>query len=213
MYRVDGKLIRETIGTLALIPNVADARERARESMTAAQAGRNPVGARREREFAAKIKAEAPSNAFRAVATRYLERHAKKHTKPTTWKELERQLGGGVFPEWGGRTLPPVCDQANRPRARLKTLFKWTLDEELITADPTALVRKVVKETARDRTLSDDEISLFWRGCDKLGWPFGPMYKLLLLTAQRRDEVGGLEWSEIDFDRRVWIIPREKAKN
>jgi len=38
-------------------------------------------------------------------------------------------------------------------------------------------------------------------------------YKLLLLTAQRRDEIGSLEWSEIDFDRCLWTIPREKAKN
>jgi integrase len=103
--------------------------------------------------------------------------------------------------------------QANRTLARLKTLFKWVLDEELMPADPTARVRKVVKETARDRILTDDEISLFWRSCEKLGWPFGPMYKLLLLTAQRRDEIGCLEWSEIDFDRHLWTIPREKAKN
>jgi integrase len=103
--------------------------------------------------------------------------------------------------------------QANRTLARLKTLFKWALDEELIPADPTARVRKVVKEAARDRTLSDDEIRLFWAGCDRLGWPFGPMYQLLLLTAQRRDEVGGVERPEIDIERRLWTIPREKAKN
>jgi integrase len=66
-------------------------------------------------------------------------------------------------------------------------------------------------ETARDRALSDDEIRFFWAGCDKLGWPFGPMFQLLLLTAQRRDEVGGMEWSEVD--KRVWTIPRERAKN
>jgi integrase len=66
----------------------------------------------------------------------------------------------------------------------------------------------------RDRALSDDEIRLFWAGCDKLGWPFGPMFKLLLLSAQRRDEVGGMEWTEIEpREKRVWAIPREKAKN
>jgi integrase len=230
MYRVGSELVRETIGPLPLIPSVADARERARESMASARAGRNPVAERRRRELAAKIKAEAPSDAFRAVATRYLERHAKKHTKPTTWRELQRQLDVDVFPKWGERSIASITRhdvtalldgitdrgspvQANRTLTRLKTLFKWALDEELIPADPTARVRKVVKETARDRTLSDDEIRLFWAGCDKVGWPFGPMYKLLLLTAQRRDEVGGIEWPEIDPDRRLWTIPREKAKN
>src|SRR5690349_23221502 len=47
MYRVNGKLIRETIGTAATIPNVGDARARARESLQSAQSGINPVEARR----------------------------------------------------------------------------------------------------------------------------------------------------------------------
>jgi integrase len=142
----------------------------------------------------------------------------------------QRQLEVDVFPKWGDRPvgsitrqdvtalLEGIADrgspvQANRTLTRLKTLFKWLLDEELIPADPTARVRKIVKETARDRALSNDEIRLLWAGCDKLGWPFGPMYKLLLLTAQRRDEVATMERREIDLDNRVWIIPREKAKN
>jgi integrase len=229
MYRVGGKLIRETFGTLALIPNVAEARDRARESLQKARAGKNPVADRREFALAAK-KAEALPDTFRAVAERYLERYAKKNTKPTTWKELRRQLEVDVFPNWGDRPVASIARQdvtvlldgivdrgspvqANRTLARLKTLFKWLLDEELIQADPTARVRRVVKETARDRALTNEEIHLFWAGCDKLGWPFGPMYKLLLLTAQRRDEVGGMEWPEVDPDRRLWTIPRQKAKN
>jgi integrase len=230
MYRVDGKQIRETVGTFALIPNVAEARDRARQSMTQARAGKNPVAERRERALAARVQADALPSTFHAIAERYLERYAKKNTKPTTWMELRRQLEVDVFPKWSSRPvasitrhdvtalLDGIADrgspvQANRTLARLKTLFKWVLDEELILADPTARVRKVVKETARDRVLTDDEIRLFWAGCEMLGWPFGPMYQLLLLTAQRRDEVGGMEWAEVDLDRRLWTIPREKAKN
>ena len=104
--------------------------------------------------------------------------------------------------------------QANRTLARLKTLFSWALDEDLIDNDPTARVRRRIKESARDRALSDDEIHFFWAGCDKLGWPFGPMFKLLLLTGQRRDEVGTMEWTELDeLATRRWTIPRQKAKN
>src|SRR5205085_778936 len=103
--------------------------------------------------------------------------------------------------------------QANRTLARLKTLCSWAIAEELIDTDPTARVRKRIKESARDRALSDSEIRLFWAGCDMLGWPFGQMFKLLLLTAQRRDEVGSMEWSEMSLEKRLWTIPREKAKN
>src|SRR4051794_23915989 len=47
MYRVDGKLIRETLGTLEKIPSVGDARELARRSMSKARAGANPVKEKR----------------------------------------------------------------------------------------------------------------------------------------------------------------------
>jgi integrase len=135
-----------------------------------------------------------------------------------------------VKPKWGERPirdlarkdvevlLDEIVDrgaavQANRTLARMKTLFSWALDKELTETDPTARVRKRVKEVPRDRALSDDEIRYFWIGCDRLGWPFGPLFKLLLLTAQRREEVGRMEWHELDLDKRLWSIPREKAKN
>jgi integrase len=202
--------------------------------MDKAQAGVHPVTEKKQAQKAAKLAEEqAPAQTFRAVAKRYVESYAKKHTKPPTWRELQRQLDFDVFPKWGDRPiasirrhdvialLDGIADrgdrrspvQANRTLARLKTLFRWAFDEELITDNPTTRVRKVVKEEARDRVLSDDEVRWFWAGCDVAGWPFGPLFQLLLLTAQRRDEVGGMTWDEIDFDKRLWVIPRERAKN
>lgn len=52
--------------------------------------------------------------------------------------------------------------------------------------EPASKVDKVVPERARDRVLTDNEIVLFWEAAGKLGWPFGPLFKLLLLTAQRQ---------------------------
>jgi len=68
-------------------------------------------------------------------------------------------------------------------------------------------------ERPRDRFLNDSEIVWFWKACEKIGWPFGPLFQLLLLTGQRRDEVGQMEWSEIDLDKGIWTQPRTKAKN
>lgn len=231
LYRANGKLIRETIGTVALIPSVADARERARESMQAAQKGMNPVEQRREAKRAAiAAESKAPASTFSAVADRYMVGYVEKNTRPATTKETRRILDRDVKPRWGGRQIASITRQdigelldeiagrgamvqANRTLARLKTLFSWALDEEIVTSDPTLRVRQRVKEAARDRALSQDEIRLFWFGCDAANWPFGPIFKLLLLTAQRRDEVGMLEWSEIDLGNRVWTIPRERSKN
>jgi integrase len=103
--------------------------------------------------------------------------------------------------------------QANRTLTRLKTFFRWALDEEVITASPVARMKPLTRETSRDRALSDDEIRFFWWACDEIGWPFGPLFQLLIVTAQRRDEVGTMTFDELDPKRRLWVIPREKAKN
>jgi integrase len=66
---------------------------------------------------------------------------------------------------------------------------------------------------ARDRVLTDREVGTIWRAAGAMGWPFGPLMRLLLLTAQRRDEVAGLRWSELSPDLAVWTVPKERAKN
>ena len=70
------------------------------------------------------------------------------------------------------------------------------------------------KETKRDRVLSDDELRLLWAAADKQGWPFGPFTKLLILTAQRKGEVAGMRWSDLNLeaDEPVWTLPREQTK-
>jgi integrase len=97
--------------------------------------------------------------------------------------------------------------------ARLRTLFNWAVEKDYLTASPVVRMKPPTKERARDRSLSDDEIRWFWQATGKLRWPFGPLFRLLLVTAQRRDEVASIAWSELAYDRRVWTIPREKAKN
>ena len=54
--------------------------------------------------------------------------------------------------------------------------------------------------TARARVLSDAEVRALWKACDEIGFPFGPVVKLLLLTGQRRREVAGMRWSELSDD-------------
>ena len=102
---------------------------------------------------------------------------------------------------------------ANRLLTYLRTFFRWCVKQEFVSADPTAKVDRPVQETARDRVLDDDELRLFWNACDSIGWPYGPFGKLLVLTAQRRNEVGEAEWSELDLEKRLWVIPKERSKN
>src|SRR5262249_31443799 len=65
----------------------------------------------------------------------------------------------------------------------------------------------------RDRVLSDDEIRKLWKACDAIEQPYGPAIKLLVLTGQRRGEVGEMTEAEINRKNRVWTIPAARAKN
>jgi integrase len=135
-----------------------------------------------------------------------------------------------VIPAWGDKPIAGIAKrdvealldtiadrgaevQANRTLARLRTLFNWAVEKDHLTASPVVRMKPRVKEHPRDRALSDDEIRWFWQACEEIGQPFGPLFQLLLLTAQRRDEVGTLEWPEIDLEKRLWSIGRHKAKN
>jgi integrase len=62
--------------------------------------------------------------------------------------------------------------------------------------------------------LSEAEIVALWRVCDEIGYPWGPLIQLLLLTGQREREVGDLVWSELgDLEKRVWSLPSSRTKN
>ena len=53
----------------------------------------------------------------------------------------------------------------------------------------------------------------FWKACDGIGYPSGSFAQLLLLTGQRRSEVAGMTYREVDIAGRLWVIPGERTKN
>jgi integrase len=63
----------------------------------------------------------------------------------------------------------------------------------------------------RTRVLDDDEIAAYWRGAGRLGYPMGAFYKLLLLTALRRNELAEAKWSE--FHPELRRVLRNAAAN
>ena len=108
MYRVRGKLVRETLGSAALIPNVGDARSRARISLQKAQAGVNPVEERREAKRVAEVKAERIPKSLSIGVDIFLARHAERNIKPSTYPETKRVLKHDVKSVWGDRPSPSI---------------------------------------------------------------------------------------------------------
>ena len=86
------------------------------------------------------------------------------------------------------------------------------MERGYITQSPCSAVRPPGKILSRNRVLTEDEIRNVWSCVHQMEFPFSPFVKLLLLTAQRRSEVIGMRWSELNFLERVWTIPAERNK-
>jgi integrase len=219
-YRVNGKQVRETLGTLATVPEVAAARALARQSMQKAQAGINPAAERLAIERAT----------LGAVLDRYLERHALKRMKPSYYTQTRRTFDVDIKPALGAKPIGDITrrdirellerivdrgspSHANHVLSYLRAALNWAVSNDIIERNPCDGLQKPSMPVERDRALTDDEIQAFWSGCDAVAHPFGPFFQLLLLTGQRRGELAGATWSEFDFDKAQWTIPAERVKN
>jgi integrase len=223
-YRFNARLRRFTIGAYPAI-KPAQARREAIAALDRVRQGVDPAEEKRARRSLPSPEVET----FESLARDYLERHVRKNCAPVTHEEAKRDLECNVLPKWRSRPIASITRrdvvdlvdgivargvgiQANRTLARLRALFNWALEKDRISASPVDRIKLPTKERPRDRALTDDEIRWFWEGCSELGWPFGPLFKLLLLTAQRRDEVGGMRRSEVNLDKRTWTLPRQRTK-
>ena len=64
---------------------------------------------------------------------------------------------------------------------------------------------------SRERVLSKDELACLYAGLAED--PFSEIVRLLVLTGQRRNEIGGLRWNEIDLSRNLIVLGPERSKN
>jgi integrase len=220
LYRVHGRLRRATLGAYPAL-SLAVARGRARQVMAEVAKGNDPATAKAEER-------RREADLFQAVAAEFVERHCKPHNRG--WQRQDRDLKREFLPVWRDRPiasitrrdifelLDKIADRtslrrANRYLALVKKLFNWCLERGYIEASPVANIKPPGKEVSRDRVLSDAELRLVSRCCEAIGWPFGDLFRLLILTAQRLGEVSSMRWRDIDLDKGMWTLPRHIAKN
>lgn len=220
LYRVAGRgergnrgpLRRMTLGAYPLI-ELRNARERARSAIDLANRGDDPSDKRRD-EVRAKSE-----RVFEVICARFIELHAKAHTQK--WRDTERLLDTYAVPAWKGSPIDQIdrasahelldniamkhgTGAAREVRKHVTKLFNWAVDRGLIAASPVAGMRRPELSYApRERVLSMDELKAVWEAAGEMGYPFGPMARLLILTAQRRAEVANLE--------RGWLLPDQQA--
>ncbi len=221
-YRFGGKPAKLTLGRWPIM-GVADARAAATEALEQVHHGQNPAAAKKAAKATAT--ADADRDKVSSVIDLFMKRHASRNRRSDDVMAMFRRE---IMNKWGDREIQAISKRdvievldaivdrgspvtANRLRAHLNTLFNWAKGRDIIEANPLDGIKPPAQEKPRNRVLTDDEIKLFWTASDGLGYPFGPIYRLLLLTGQRLREVAEMEWREIDGD--TWTLPQSRSKN
>jgi integrase len=210
--RIKGKYQRITLKPAYPELGLAAARIKARIIIADAQGGVGPELKQKREE----------KGTFGAVAAAFMEDFAHSHR---TRDEMQRKIDVDLA-EWHSIQITDIARKdikelirlkartapiaANRLLSLITKIFNWALKEELIEASPAMQIDRPGQETERERSLSADEIRTVWGAFDQLGYPWGPLFKMLLVTGQRRGEVAGLKWSEITAEG--WRLPGERAK-
>jgi integrase len=226
-YRVAGRPTKLTLGPYPAL-DLVTARRRAQEAIGDIAGGVDPAAQKKAAREALKAAREADADRVERVVALFIERYAKPKTRD--WRETERMLAKEVANRWHGRGLSHITRanvhemldeiidrgtpiRANRVFAQMRKLCRWAVARGIIDRSPCEGVSAPSPETRRDRVLTDAEMRVVWVACGALGWPFGHVVRLLMLLGARRDEVAGMEWTELDLDARTWTLPAARTKN
>jgi integrase len=169
----------------------------------------------------APIRGTAPTAAD-AVGT-FFETH-RPQNKARTRNETRRLLERHFLPKHGHRPIDEISTtqiiaitdallhtptEAIHAHAAIKTFFGWALRRRLIERSPLAGLPLPAKPGQRDRVLTDHELRAVWHAATD--YPFGTIVRLLILTGQRRSEIGALQWCYIAAD--TITLPAWLCKN
>ena len=195
-YRVGGKPRKLTIGAYPAI-GLAKARAEAIKAKSTLADGNDPAATKRASKSAKKADRRTADDTVERMIADFIRLYAKPNTRD--WRETERLLT--EFSEaWKGRRLADIGKAdihrvldaivargspvtANWKFAQLQKMCRWAVSRGIIERSPCDGIDPPSAEKSRDRVLDTDELRFVWRAADDLGFPFGPIVKLLILRA------------------------------
>jgi integrase len=221
-YRFDGKPTKFMLGKFPAM-TLARARDRARAAMEKIDRGEDPAAEKRQAR--AKGKPQVSDGTFSAAVQSFMTREGDKLK---TAYEVERCFSKYVVPVWGKRPVDAITRkdvvalldyiednhgpvQADRVLGWVRRLFNWcALRGEI---DHVPVIRGMARAGVRKRSrfLTDPELALVWDAMTAQPSPYSVLFKVLLLTGQRRGEVGAMRWAEVDLERKEWLLPDTKS--
>lgn len=107
--------------------------------------------------------------------------------------------------------------QAHNLLGHVRTLFNWAIARGVYGLDKSPCDRMkpaavIGKKQARQRVLKEEEMRAFWKATQAMGYPYGPLFQVLLLTGQRKSEVAEARLCEFDLVKKLWVVPAVRMK-
>jgi integrase len=223
LYRTGGagsKLRKYTIGPYGRV-TLHQARVAAQKVFAARLEGRDPAAEKRETKR--RIVADRVEDLMEAfISQRLAQNRSAGEVSRLLRREVGKPWAGKSIHEIGKRDVVEVIAAieqrgapatANKALKSIKTFLRWCVGRAILDQSPAEGVPSPAKEVARDRMLDDQELAKVILAARQIGGPYGGIVEFLALTGQRREEVGGLTWNELDLAQRIWMIPKARTKN
>ncbi len=217
-YRHGGRLLKLTIGDAASW-TLDKARTTARDLRVQVEKGNNPSAEKETKRTASALLFSSIKDEYLAARKPNLKprsheqcaRHLSKH-----WKALHKMALGSIDRATVAVLLRTIATNngpvaADRARSNLSAMFAWAIGEGLCDANPVDGTNKASENKLRERVLTDAELAAVWKVAPDND--YGRIIRLLMLTAQRRNEVGSLQWSEIDTRTKTITLSNSRTKN
>ena len=201
----------------------ATARTEAERVLRLAAGGIDPYLAAKERER------DEQDLAFGPYAQRFLLEFGKREWRPRTYASAESNVRRWLTPVLARKALTVITKRdlvevldrvpASSPAllrnlfVLMRKLFNWAVERGDLDRSPMDNMKPPASVASRERVLTDEELLFVITSSTDLGTPFGELIRMLVVTGQRRDEVAGMTWAELDRNRLEWSIPAHRAKN
>jgi integrase len=213
-YEVHGQTKRITIGPPNLF-TAEQARRVAREQLAKARLGHDPAAEKAAERITAKQTLGSVVDQYladregklRPSSMAHVRRYLLRWWKPLHGLPLHKITRKDIAAHLSG---PPVA--AAEARSALSAFYSWAMKRGLVDANPvigTGIPDEHVRP--RERVLSTVELAAIWRACGDDN--YGKIIRLLALTGCRRQEIGSMQYRELDQEKGVWVISAERSKN